>query len=54
MERHIFIRIEEYIDMNRKYTADSLKGVTIQQYKTDIGFRTLVESVDENLYIIRP
>ncbi|HJD33781.1 MAG TPA: DUF262 domain-containing protein, partial [Candidatus Mediterraneibacter tabaqchaliae] len=38
--------------MNRKYTADSLKGVTIQQYKTDIGFRTLVESVDENLYII--
>ena len=40
------------MDMNRKYTADSLKGVTIQQYKTDIGFRTLVESVDENLYII--
>lgn len=27
-------------------------GITIQQYKTDVGFRTLVESVNENLYII--
>ena len=36
--------------MNRDGMADSLKSVTIQQYKTDIGFRTLVESVDENLY----
>jgi uncharacterized protein with ParB-like and HNH nuclease domain len=24
----------------------------IQQYKSDIGFRTLVESVDDNMYII--
>ena len=32
--------------------ADDLKGVGIQQYKTDVGFRTLVESVNENLYII--
>lgn len=31
---------------------DSSKGMNIQQYKTDVGFRTLVESVDENLYII--
>ena len=31
---------------------DSLKDLSIQQYKTDVGFRTLVESVDENLYII--
>ena len=31
---------------------DSLKDMSIQQYKTDVGFRTLVESVDENLYII--
>lgn len=31
---------------------DSIKDMSIQQYKTDIGFRTLVESVDENLYII--
>lgn len=27
-------------------------GITIQQYKTDVGFRTLVESVNENLYVI--
>lgn len=31
---------------------EELKGVNLQQYKTDIGFRTLVESVEENLYII--
>lgn len=31
---------------------NDLKGISIQQYKTDIGFRTLVEGVDENLYII--
>lgn len=29
-----------------------LKGISIQQYKTDVGFRTLVEGVNENLYII--
>lgn len=27
-------------------------GVTVQQYKSDIGFRTLVESVNDNMYII--
>ena len=31
---------------------DGIKDMSIQQYKTDVGFRTLVESVDENLYII--
>lgn len=31
---------------------DSIKDMSIQQYKTDVGFRTLVESVDENLYTI--
>ncbi|MGN0482903.1 MAG: DUF262 domain-containing protein [Lachnospiraceae bacterium] len=31
---------------------DNWKNVSIQQYKTDVGFRTLVESVNENLYII--
>lgn len=31
---------------------DYLKGMGIQQYKTDVGFRTLVESVNENLYVI--
>lgn len=31
---------------------DSLRDMSIQQYKTDVAFRTLVESVDENLYII--
>ena len=30
----------------------NIGGVTIQQYKTDVGFRTLVESVNENLYVI--
>lgn len=30
----------------------NIGGITIQQYKTDVGFRTLVESVNENLYII--
>lgn len=29
-----------------------LNEMRIQQYKTDIGFRTLVESVNENLYVI--
>lgn len=31
---------------------DNLKELGIQQYKTDVGFRTLVESVNENLYVI--
>lgn len=30
----------------------NLKSISIQQYKTDVGFRTLVESVNENLYVI--
>ena len=29
-----------------------LQGVAVQQYKSDIGFRTLVESVNDNMYII--
>ena len=31
---------------------DNLRGIGIRQYKTDVEFRTLVESVNENLYII--
>ena len=31
---------------------ENIGGITIQQYKTDVGFRTLVESVNENLYVI--
>lgn len=31
---------------------DYFKEIGVQQYKTDVGFRTLVESVDENLYVI--
>ena len=31
---------------------NTIKNVSIQQYKTDVGFRTLVEGVNENLYII--
>ena len=29
-------------------SKDDLFGVSIQQYKTDIGFRTLVDGVNEN------
>lgn len=36
----------------RVFDGDDLRETGIQQYKTDIGFRTLVESVNENLYII--
>lgn len=32
--------------------GDNLRATGIQQYKTDVGFRTLVETVNENLYII--
>ncbi|HCT89912.1 MAG TPA: hypothetical protein DF613_00800 [Lachnospiraceae bacterium] len=32
--------------------VNDLNGISIQQYKTDVGFRTLVEGVNENLYII--
>ena len=35
------------------FGGDDLRETGIQQYKTDVGFRTLVESVNENLYIIR-
>ncbi len=31
---------------------NDLERISIQQYKTDVGFRTLVEGVNENLYII--
>lgn len=31
---------------------NDLNGISIQQYKTDVGFRTLVEGVNENLYVI--
>ncbi len=31
---------------------NNLKGMGIQQYKTDVGFRTLVEGVNDNLYVI--
>lgn len=32
--------------------AEYLDGMMVQQYKTDIGFRTLVESVNDNMYVI--
>lgn len=32
--------------------TDDWRGIGIQQYKTDVGFRTLAEGVNENLYII--
>lgn len=38
--------------MINKDLFSTLKKISIQQYKTDVGFRTLVESVNENLYII--
>lgn len=38
--------------MNEQRLVNDLNGISIQQYKTDVGFRTLVEGVNENLYII--
>lgn len=38
--------------MSERRLMNDLKKISIQQYKTDVGFRTLVEGVDENLYII--
>lgn len=38
--------------MSENGFMDRLKGTGIQQYKTDVGFRTLVESVNENMYVI--
>ena len=38
--------------MEKYSLLNYIKDVSIQQYKTDVGFRTLVESVNENLYII--
>ena len=34
-------KVLEYLDIAK-----------VQQYKSDIGFRTLVESVNDNMYII--
>lgn len=38
--------------MFKRGFVNDLRETGIQQYKTDVGFRTLVESVNENLYII--
>lgn len=38
--------------MSERRLMNDLKKISIQQYKTDVGFRTLVEGVNENLYII--
>ena len=35
--------------MINKDLFSTLKKISIQQYKTDVGFRTLVESVKENI-----
>ena len=38
--------------MSQNELVNELGGLGIQQYKTDVGFRTLVEGVNENLYVI--
>lgn len=38
--------------MSTNRMTEYLEGIRIQQYKSDIGFRTLVESVNDNMYII--
>lgn len=38
--------------MSKQDLVNHIENVRIQQYKTDIGFRTLVDGVNENLYII--
>ena len=39
-------------NMTNNLVTRYFKEETVQQYKSDIGFRTLVESVNENMYII--
>lgn len=39
-------------NMSDNKLMNYLEEVTVQQYKSDIGFRTLVESVNDNMYII--
>ena len=38
--------------MSEHRSRNNMGGISIQQYKTDVGFRTLVEGVNENPYII--
>ncbi len=38
--------------MSENKMAEFLDDLRVQQYKSDIGFRTLVESVNDNMYII--
>lgn len=38
--------------MGQELLSKYLEDTSIQQYKTDVAFRTLVEGVDENMYII--
>lgn len=38
--------------MSQNEVTQYLENTVIQQYKTDIGFRTLVDSVNDNMYII--
>ena len=49
---NIIIQAKESEEETILSTMSDLKGISIQQYKTDVGFRTLVEGVNENLYII--
>ena len=41
------VRLLQENEMTRYFNDAS-----VQQYKSDIGFRTLVESVNDNLYVI--
>lgn len=43
---------EEGSFLSEDRMAEYLDGIRVQQYKSDIGFRTLVESVNDNMYII--
>lgn len=38
--------------MDERYINNYFEKTVIQQYKTDVGFRTLVDSVNDNMYII--
>ena len=38
--------------MEKDRVTQYLKKTVIQQYKSDVGFRTLVDSVNDNMYVI--
>lgn len=51
-DKYFTHKMQEVVFVSVNKIEEYLETITIQQYKSDIGFRTLVESVNENMYII--